>query len=236
MKGARPLTNEEICAVRDAFTGKYEDRNRGLFMLGVSVGGRISELLALTVGDVWQNDQPVSDLLFSKHIVKGKEESRVVPVNVDGKAAIQRLVDWHTMMNSGRIDAASPLFASRNGAGVKPITRQNADMALRRAFMDAGLNGQLATHSLRKSFAQRLYDITHDIYVVKELLGHKNIVTTQAYLGINYVEVRGALEQMSLVAWQEYANNPLYKYSDGEIVNETLRRGYTISSLETHPS
>ena len=44
----------------------FEARNRGLFMLGVSTGGRISELLSLRVGDVYQNGRPVTDLLFDK--------------------------------------------------------------------------------------------------------------------------------------------------------------------------
>ena len=83
MKGARPLTNDEILLVADQFDGTYAIRNRSLFMLGVSVGGRISELLALTVGDVWQNGKPVGDLLFVKGVVKGKDTRRMVPVNAD---------------------------------------------------------------------------------------------------------------------------------------------------------
>ena len=35
-----------------------------IFMLGVSVGRRISEFFALTVGNVYQNGKPVKDLLF----------------------------------------------------------------------------------------------------------------------------------------------------------------------------
>ena len=46
------------------------------FMLGVSTSGRISELLNLRIGDVYQNGKPRSDLLFDKSIVKGKETSR----------------------------------------------------------------------------------------------------------------------------------------------------------------
>lgn len=76
MKGTRPLDNNEIWRVSTAFTGMFEIRNRSLFMLGVSTGGRISELLGLRVSDVWQNNKPVSDLLFGKSIVKGKETSR----------------------------------------------------------------------------------------------------------------------------------------------------------------
>ena len=45
MKGTRPLDNNEIRLVSACFTGTFEVRNRGLFMLGVSTGGRISELL-----------------------------------------------------------------------------------------------------------------------------------------------------------------------------------------------
>ncbi|MDE0686406.1 MAG: hypothetical protein OXI63_26065 [Candidatus Poribacteria bacterium] len=64
-------------------------------MLSVSTSRRISELLSLTIGDVYQNQQPVSDLLFDKSIVKGKEYSRAVPVNIDGGDAIADLMAWH---------------------------------------------------------------------------------------------------------------------------------------------
>ena len=59
MKGTRPLNNNEIRSVSTCFTGTFEERNHGLFMLGVSTGGRISELLSLQIGDVWQNDRAV---------------------------------------------------------------------------------------------------------------------------------------------------------------------------------
>ena len=64
--------------------------------------------------------------------------------------------------------------------------------------MDAGLNGHLATHSLRKSFAQRLYEQIGDIFAVQEMLGHRNVATTQNYLGVNYASVRSAVEEMAV--------------------------------------
>ena len=51
MKGTRPLDNNEIRTVAEGFDGVFAVRNRGLFVLGVSTGGRISELLSLKVGD-----------------------------------------------------------------------------------------------------------------------------------------------------------------------------------------
>ena len=95
MKGTRPLNNEGIRRVSTCFTGTFEICNRGLFMLSVSTDGRISELLSLRIGDVFQNGKPVTDLLFDKSIVKGKETSRAVPVNVDGRHAIAEPVNWH---------------------------------------------------------------------------------------------------------------------------------------------
>ena len=92
MKGTRPLDNDEIRRVSACFTGTFSVRNRGLFMLGVSTGGRISELLSLQIGDVYQNGGPVTDLLFEKSIVKGGEVSRAVPVNQDSRRAIDDLI------------------------------------------------------------------------------------------------------------------------------------------------
>ena len=43
MKGTRPLDNNEIRRVSQCFEGSFEARNRGLFMLGVSTGGRITK-------------------------------------------------------------------------------------------------------------------------------------------------------------------------------------------------
>jgi integrase/recombinase XerD len=78
--------------------------------------------------------------------------------------------------------------------------RQTAHEILKNAFIAAGLNGKLATHSLRKSFAQRLYEKTSDIYMVQELLGHRNIATTQNYLGVNYADARAAVESIALIS------------------------------------
>lgn len=227
MKGTRPLTNAEIRAVRDVFTGTYQTRNAGLFMLGVSVGGRISELLALKVSDVWQNNKPVTDILFEKGIVKGKETARTVPVNADGQTAIQDVIDWHKGYYS-RFRTDRVLFPSQKAKGVaKPLKRQAAHKILKQAFEAAGLNGKLATHSLRKTFAQRLYDTCQDIYVVMEMLGHKSVATTQAYLGVNYGTVREAVEAMALAA-EDKQNDPLDAFDEKALIGKLTQLGYLV--------
>lgn len=233
MKGTRPLDNAEIRKISEVFEGTFAVRNRSLFMLGVSVGGRISELIALKVNDVWQNGKPVADLLFDRNIVKGGEVSRAVPVNVDGRQAIEDLIAWHLEVYED-VDPKRPLFPSRKGKGLKAMTRIAAHNALKEAFEAAGLNGKLGTHSLRKSYAQRLYEQTNDIYAVQEMLGHKSVVTTQRYLGVNYASVRDASEAMSIYAELNVSTKTLSSVddaSDDVLLIELLRRGYDVARL-----
>ena len=240
MKGSRPLNNTEIRAVRGAFAGKFETRNRGLFMIGVSIGGRISELLSLRIDDVWQNDRPMTDVMFDRSVVKGGEVSRTIPVNTDGRTAIMELIDWHLEClisdEDTALDPAMPLFPSQKrtrGGQPKAINRSLAHKALQDAFEIAGLNGKLATHSMRKSFAQRLYNQTHDMYAVQEMLGHKNITTTQEYVGVDYSNVREALEAMSLAAETSAVEvmPRLDEASDAELVEELLKRQYDFTKI-----
>ncbi len=236
MKGTRPLTNGEIRRVRDTFEGTYQIRNRSLFMLGVSIGGRVSELIALKVDDVWQNEQPVTDFQFDRSVVKGGETSRTIPVNADGRKAIQEIIDWQRTYFD-EVYPDNPLFPSRKtgkGGKIKAAERQAIHKILKKVFVDAGLNGKLATHTLRKTFAQRVYQKCNDIFVVKELLGHKNVATTQAYIGVNYVTVRAAVEAMSLDA-EDNPTDPLDDFEETELVAKVIALGYNVSKSETQP-
>ena len=209
-------------------------------MLGVSTGGRISELLSLTIGDVYQNRRAVTDLLFDKSIVKGGEVSRAVPLNADGRRAIDELVSWHREKYK-TIASTRPLFPSRNRNGTVPMNRQTAHEMLKQAFLagGGGLNGKLATHSLRKSFAQRVYEQSGDIYLVQELLGHRSVSTTQKYLGVNYATAREFVEAIA-IGYQRDLNpllsRSLKTTSDENLLRELACRGYDLSKRRDKPT
>ena len=165
--------------------------------------------------------------------MKGGEVSRAVPVNRDGRRAIEELIGWHRE-RYGNIDVTRPLFPSRNGRGEKRMSRRTAHDVLKDAFEAAGLNGHLATHSMRKSFAQRLYDRTGDIFAVQEMLGHRNVSTTQKYLGVNYASVRDALEEMSVNTEPPIIyllGSSLKKEADETLFLELALRGYDLTLL-----
>ena len=233
MKGTCLLDNDEIRRVSACFTGTFEAQNRSLFMLGVSTGGRISELLSLQLGDVYQNGRAVTDLLFDKSIVKGGEVSRAVSVNADGRLARETLIVWHREKYQ-TIASTRPLFPSRNRNGTVPMNRQTAHEMLKQAFTAAGLNGKLATHSLRKSFAQRVYEQSGDIYLVQELLGHRSVSTTQKYLGVNYATAREFVEAIAIGYQRDespHLSGSLKTTSDETLLLELAKRGYDLKSI-----
>ena len=119
-----------------------------------------------------------------------------MPVNKDGREAIENLIMWHREKYNST-HGSRPLFPSRYQSGTVQMHQQTAHQMLKKAFIAAGLNGKIATHSLRKSFAQRVYEQSGDIYLVKELLGHRNVATTQQYLGVNYADAREAVEAIN---------------------------------------
>ena len=119
--------------------------------------------------------------------------------------------------------------------------RQTAHDILKTAFTAAGLNGKLATHSLRKSFAQRVYEQSGDIFLVQELLGHKSVSTTQRYLGVNYASAREAVEGMALGCESyrtaktsesfTFLGAELKETQDETLFSELALRGHDLSKL-----
>ena len=58
---------------------------------------------------------------------------------------------------------------------------KNLQRALRKAAFEARLTKRITTHTLRHSFATHLIENGYDIRTVQELLGHKDVKTTQIY-------------------------------------------------------
>lgn len=146
-----------------------------------SGGLRISEAMGADYGDVdW-----------GRHILlvrgKGKRE-RLAPVGGPAIEALRRYLPFRRDVGGGR-DAASPLFINRFGERLTPRSFQRN---LKNYLLTAGLPPDLTPHKLRHSFATHLLDAGADLRSVQELLGHKNLSTTQIYTHISAERMKDA--------------------------------------------
>jgi len=177
---SRALTPAEIETIRRdlaSSTDRYAQRDRTLFEIGINCGLRISEALALTVGQVWQHERIVDRLELTR--TKG-DKPRAVPLNKPAKDAISALLGVKRERGE-RMDDDAPLFVSRHG---QRLVRRQAQNRLGRVYWSAGLAGKVTTHSLRKAFATRLHDRGVKIREIQVLLGHSSVSTTQRYIDV----------------------------------------------------
>lgn len=191
MKGCRPLTDEEIRDVAAAFSGPNGLRDRALFLLGVRSGFRISEVLSLRLGDVLQHGRIVERVAVRRCSMKRKIEGRSVVLHPEAKAALDA---WLKALQQEGLEAAETfVFRSRRGRNA-PIGRIQAWRLLNAHFHRLGLSGKLGTHSMRKSFANRLYDrLGHDLVRTQRALGHRNINSTVSYLSFREEDIDAAV-------------------------------------------
>jgi integrase len=119
MKGCRPLAEDEVDVVRKSFSGIYATRDKALFILGVKSGFRISELLSLRVGDVWQHGRLVDRVTVARAHMKKKVEGRTVVLHPEAKAALTAWLDVRKA--DGALLPSMALFPSREGVN-RPIS------------------------------------------------------------------------------------------------------------------
>lgn len=183
MKGCRPLSDAEVAAALAVVGGP---RNRALLLLGIKSGFRISELLSLRVKDVFQNGSFVDEVAVARCNMKKKLEGRSVPLHAEAKAALSEWI-------GSSADPELFVFQSRKGLN-RAMNRGQAWRILKAAFNKCGLNGKLGTHSMRKTFAKKVYDNTgKDLIATQEALGHRSMNSTAAYLSFDKSKVRDAI-------------------------------------------
>lgn len=158
----------------------FGSRDKAMLELLYATGIRVSELIALQIGDVHLT------MGFVRCIGKESKE-RIIPI---GKTAISVLEQYlesgrpHFVANKNNDDA---LFLNHHG---KQLSRQGFWKILKKLASEAGITKELTPHTLRHSFATHLLENGADIRAVQEMLGHADISTTQIYTHITKTRLK----------------------------------------------
>jgi integrase len=162
-------------------------RDRALITAQLFTGYRISEILSLTVGHVLHEGRIREKIGLRPGLLKGGYGStRWVPVCPELRRALENLLCRRAKKEE--LAPGAPLFKSREHAGEgnpKALSRSGAEKLMRRILRSVaqGDAQALSTHSLRKTWARRLWEKSgHDILLVRDGLGHASVAVTQRYL------------------------------------------------------
>ncbi len=185
----RYLTLEQSEALLQAVEGENAARDYCILTLFLNCGLRLAELCALNLSDI--------DLDNRTMRVTGKgNKQRMLYLN---DACVEAILSYLQVRPHDGLqgDARSALFVSRLH---KRIGRQTVQLMVYHYLAKIGLDGQhYSVHKLRHTAATLLYQHANvDPLVLKEMLGHENLSTTQIYTHVDNKQVRDAIDQNPL--------------------------------------
>jgi integrase/recombinase XerC len=155
--------------------GLLAARNRALFETLYSCGIRVSELTGLDVFDL----DPAAAVV--RVLGKGGRE-RLVPVGRKALEAIRAYRDRLRTETGIGEERNGPLFLN---ARHQRLTARSVARILKKLAAACGIAAPLSPHALRHTFATHLLDAGADLRSVQELLGHRNLSTTQRYTHVS---------------------------------------------------
>lgn len=163
---------------------KSIDRDYAIVTLFLNCGMRLAELVGINLGDI------AADMSTLRVIGKGNKE-RMIYLNEACRNALGVYLTERSKIVG--IKDTNALFISRLG---KRMGRQSVQLMVYKYLKLAGLeNRKLSVHKLRHTAATLMYRSGKvDVRVLKDILGHEQLNTTQIYTHVSDESMRAAME------------------------------------------
>jgi integrase len=183
---SRPLSEDEYAAIVSRLAADGRRRDRLLVVLGCATGFRITELLSLTVGQVWNGHDVAREVTVARRHLKGGRSAhcravhaRRVPLAEPARAAIR---DFLATLGPNPPPERHLFTTSRSGE--RPLHRAQAHRILIGIVEGCGFDAtRISTHTLRKTFVARIWRASgHDLIKTQRIVGHTSPLTTARYL------------------------------------------------------
>ena len=185
-KQPRFLTLEQSLQMLRSIDSKNRERDYCMICLFLNCGMRLSELVGLNIIDYSEENRTLR--LFGK----GSKE-RIVYLN---NACIDALNEYLVLRRAVTTEEKAMFLSSR---GTR-ITRRRVQQIVEEMLTRAGLsNLGITTHKLRHTAATLMYQHGGvDTLVLRDVLGHKSIATTEIYTHLTSENLRQAAESSPL--------------------------------------
>ncbi len=183
------LSLEECIQLLSAIEGKYAVRDYCITVLFLNCGIRLSELVGININDINGSNLRV--------VGKGDKE-RNIHLN---KACLDAINEYMKVRPNNDAKDKQALFISRQG---NRISNKVVQANMKKYLKMSGLEDKgYSVHKLRHTAATLMYQHGGvDLRILKEILGHQNLATTEIYTHIASEQIDKAFE-----------SNPLAKIS-----------------------
>lgn len=169
-----------------------DSRDYCMITFFLNCGMRLSELVGISVNDYIRSIDPKTGNSYSflKVIGKGNKE-RVIYLNNACVSAYEAYIKVRPNVQNEKA-----LFLSKQ---YKRISNRRVEQIIEEKLMKSGLSGYgFSVHKLRHTAATLMYQNGVDVRVLKEVLGHENLNTTQIYTHVSDNQIKQAMDQNPL--------------------------------------
>ena len=171
MTTVEPIRNKEDLRKVEAILKKQSMRNLLFFTIGTNCGLRISDILALNVGDV-------RGRTHIQIVEKKTGKFKKFPINAKLKPMLEEFT-------KGR-KSDEPLFMTKFKNRLGRVT---AYYTIREACETAHMEENFGTHSMRKTFGYHHYKKYKDVAMLQKIFNHSSPAVTLTYIGIEQEKI-----------------------------------------------